>query len=83
VGAFYALVGVHLWAWSEVVLVVLRKRLGVTFGLIWVGIGTALLYNVLYNHFFAMIIKPGSPQGLRVTTPFFNQSRLNEYLLGH
>jgi hypothetical protein len=42
----------------------LKKRLGVTFGLIWIGIGLSLLYNIIFNHFMAMIIKPGGPKEL-------------------
>ncbi len=63
--SFYALVVVHLYAYCEVILVVLRRRLGVSFGLLWVGIGVGILYNVIYNHFFAMVIKPGSPNDLK------------------
>jgi len=43
---------------------VLKKRLGVFFGLVWISIGLSLLYNIVFNHFFAMIIKPGSPKDL-------------------
>jgi hypothetical protein len=44
----------------------LKKRLGTPFGLLWVAIGLAIAYNVAYNHFFATIIKPGSPKDLKV-----------------
>ena len=57
---------VHLYAYTEVILFVLKKRLGVEFGLLWVGIGVAIAYNILYNHFFAMVVKPGSPSDLKV-----------------
>jgi hypothetical protein len=64
--SLYALLGVHVYAFCEVILVVLKKRLGTNFGLLWVAIGVAILYNIVYNHFFAMVIKPGSPADLKV-----------------
>ena len=63
---FYALLGLHTYAYFNVVILVLKKRLGVTFGMIWVAIGLMLVYNIAYNHFFATFIKPGSPLDLKV-----------------
>jgi hypothetical protein len=63
---FYALLGMHVYAYFTVVLFVLRKRLGVAFGLTWVAIGLSIVYNILYNHFLAMLIKPGGPADLKV-----------------
>lgn len=63
---FYFLVCLHVYAHFSVTLFVLKKRLGAGFGLVWVAIGAALFYNVLYNHFFAMIVKPGGPRDLKV-----------------
>ena len=63
---FYALLSVHVLAYVEVILYVLKKRLGVGFGILWVGIGVCILYNIVFNHFFAMVIKPGSPSDLKV-----------------
>jgi hypothetical protein len=34
--------------------------------MIWQSIGLILLYNVVYNHFLAMIIKPGGPKEQRL-----------------
>ena len=62
----YALVAMHVYAYFTVVLFVLRKRLGTAFGLTWVAIGLSIVYNVVYNHFFAMVIKPGGPADLKV-----------------
>lgn len=64
---FYVLIGLHVHAFFTVILLVLKKRLGTVFGLIWVSIGLSLLYNILYNHFFATFIKPGGPKDLKVT----------------
>ena len=63
---FYLMLSVHVYAHFTVVLFVLKKRLGIAFGLIWVAIGASLFYNILYNHFFAMIVKPGGPKDLKV-----------------
>ena len=63
---FYAMLSIHVYTHLTVVLFVLKKRLGVLFGLIWVAIGVSLLYNIVYNHFFAMIVKPGGPKDLKV-----------------
>ena len=45
----------------------LKRRFGTELGLIWITVGLVLVYNIVYNHFFAMIIKPGSPSDLRKT----------------
>ncbi len=60
----YILVGVHTYAFFNVIAPVLRKRLGIPFGLLWCAIGLSLLYNICFNHFFAMIIGPGCPKDL-------------------
>lgn len=67
---FYALIGIHIYAFFTVILFVLRRRLGTVFGLIWVSIGLSILYNVVYNHFFASMIKPGGPSDLKVDFEF-------------
>lgn len=63
---FYFLIGLHLHAYFNVVLFALKKRLGTVFGLIWVAIGIAIVYNICFNHFFATFIKPGGPKDLKV-----------------
>ena len=60
----YGLIGVHVYAYFTVIAVVLKKRLGTEFGLLWIAIGLCLLYNVCFNHLLAMFIKPGSPADL-------------------
>lgn len=64
---FYLLLGLHVYAYFTVILTVLRKRLGTAFGLTWVAIGLALVYNIAYNHLFATIVKPGGPADLKVS----------------
>lgn len=66
IAAFYVLLGIHVYAYIEVILYVLKKRLGSTFGMIWIAIGLSILYNIVFNHLSAMFIKPGSPSDLKV-----------------
>jgi hypothetical protein len=63
---FYLILAVHVYAYTEVILFVIKKRLGTAFGLVWVAIGIALLYNTVFNHLCATFIKPGSPLDLKV-----------------
>ena len=49
----------------NVIAPLLKKRLGTELGLIWCVIGLVLVYNIVYNHFFAMLLKPGGPKDLR------------------
>ena len=60
----YVILSVHTYAFFGIICTVLKKRLGVPFGLVWIGIGITLLYNIIFNHFFAMTVKPGSPKDL-------------------
>ena len=63
---FYILLMIHIYAHFTVSLCVLKKRLGNLFGIIWVAIGASICYNLVYNHIFAMIVKPGGPKDLKV-----------------
>lgn len=60
----YGLLGLHAYAFFLVIAPVLKKRLGTNLGLTWCAIGLCLLYNVIFNHFFAMTIRPGNPTDL-------------------
>ena len=57
----YFILGMHCYAYTTVILLVLKKRLGVFFGLVWVAIGICLLYNIVFNHFWATVVRPGGP----------------------
>ena len=63
--ALYVLLGFHVYAFFEVVCPILKKRLGVEFGLIWICIGLTLLYNIVFNHFLAMTLSPSGPKDLQ------------------
>jgi|LauGreDrversion4_2_1035121.scaffolds.fasta_scaffold426713_2 hypothetical protein len=73
--AVYVMLLMHLYAHFSVTLCLLKKSLGNTFGLIWVAIGAMLFYNIVYNHFFAMIVKPGGPKDLKVNLNVLTISR--------
>jgi len=60
----YVLLSIHVYAFFAVITKVLKKRLGVLFGLVWISIGMSLVYNLVFNHFWSMIIKPGGPRDL-------------------
>jgi len=60
----YFILSMHTVAFFQVICVVLKKRLGVIFGLTWIAIGVSLMYNIVFNHFWAMVIKPGGPKEL-------------------
>ena len=61
----YILLGMHVYAYFMVICPLLKQRLGVTFGMTWAAIGLILLYNIVFNHFLAMVLKPSNPQDLQ------------------
>ena len=60
----YIILSLHVYAYFTVIAHVIKYRLGTQFGLVWCAIGLILLYNIIFNHFLAMILKPGSPLDL-------------------
>ena len=58
----YALFGLHVYTFIEVVCPLIKKRLGTELGLVWIAVGLILLFNIVFNQFWAMVIKPGSPK---------------------
>lgn len=60
----YVILSAHVYGFFTVIARVIKKRLGVFFGLVWISIGLSLLYNIVFNHFWAMVIKPGGPRDL-------------------
>jgi hypothetical protein len=59
--------GLHIYGFFNVTLIVLAKKLGAVYGLFWAGLGLCLLYNVIFNHLLSFIVKPGNPKGLEVS----------------
>lgn len=66
--AMYYLMWRHTYVFLTIIAKVLRKRLGVYFGMLWTTIGVVITFNVVFNHLMAMFIKPGSPADLNVST---------------
>ena len=62
--AVYVILSAHVYGFFAVIARVIKKRLGVFFGLVWISIGLSLVYNIVFNHFWAMVIKPGGPRDL-------------------
>lgn len=62
----YCIMVLHVYSYFTVILHVLKRRLGIFFGLIWVAIGIALMYNIVWNYFWACIIRPGGPLDLKI-----------------
>ena len=58
--ALYVLMFLQLYVTSVLLAPLMHKRFGTELGLLWVAVGLILLYNTLYNHFLAMIIRPGN-----------------------
>jgi hypothetical protein len=65
--AMYYLMWRHTYVYLTIICKVLRKRLGVTFGMVWTTIGVVITFNTVFNHLMAMFIKPGSPKDLVVS----------------
>jgi len=66
-GALYYLLWRHTWIFLTIICKVLRKRLGVGFGMTWTAIGVVITFNVVWNHVLAMIVKPSGPADLKVS----------------
>ena len=64
--SLYALVGVQVYAIFGFIAGLLKKRLGTWQALIWIAIGLIILYNILFNHLLATIVKANSPKDLCV-----------------
>ena len=57
----YAIVVLHIYAYFTVITPLLKNRIGTTLGLLWIVVGLALVYNVVFNHMLACLMRPGSP----------------------
>ena len=57
----YVILAVHIYAFFTVITPLLKNRVGTTLGLIWIVVALALVYNIAFNHIWAVILKPGGP----------------------
>lgn len=60
IGLYY-LVGLHFYAFFTVITPLLKSRLGTGMGLLWIVVGLTLVFNIVFNHWYAMVLKPGGP----------------------
>ena len=58
----YCIVVLHIYAYFTVITPLLKNRIGTELGIIWIVVGLSLVYNIVFNHFFAVVLKPGGPQ---------------------
>ena len=75
----YAIIALHFYAFIIVITPLLQKRLGTEMGMLWIGVGLILLYNILFNHFWAMVIKPGSPKDQKIVEKLRQEQKNRAY----
>jgi hypothetical protein len=61
----YALVMLHIYVYFSLIVGPVRLKLGMWPALGWIAIGITLLYNIIFNHILATLIKPNGPRELR------------------
>jgi len=62
----YALFCVHVYAFVVVICPLIKSRFGIKLGLLWIIVGLTIIYGIVFNHFWAMILKPGSSKDQKV-----------------
>ena len=72
---FYVCMAWQMWCTITIMVGPLKRRLGTPFFLVWIGIGFILYYNILYNHFHATIVKPGSPKDIKKTETYRSEAK--------
>ena len=55
-----------LFAFIAYIINPLIKVIGIVYTLSWGCIGLILVYNIVFNHFLSMVIKPGGPKEMRI-----------------
>jgi len=64
--AFYYLIYLHIDVFLRLIIKVLYKRLGVSFGNLWLLVGAILGFNVVFNHSMAAYVKANGPTEVRL-----------------
>ena len=75
----YTIIGAHFYAFIYVVCPLMKARLGTWLGMTWLAVGLIILYNILFNHFWAMMIKPGTPKELRIIEKMRQEQKNRPY----
>ena len=73
--SLYLLIALHVYAFFTIITPLLKKRLGTELGLTWIVVGLALLYNIVWNHSLAVILKPGSTYDLKQIEGMRNEQK--------
>ena len=55
----------HCYAYFRYMVAAIGKKMGAPFTLVWQAIFIIIAYNIFFNHFMTMIIKPSGPKELR------------------
>ena len=61
----YVLLGLHIYSVLVYISPGLFKRIGTGMTLFWEAVGIILVYNIVFNHLLAVIVKPGGCKDLR------------------
>ena len=64
--ALYGILALHVFAFIAYIINPLIKVIGIVYTLSWGCIGLILVYNIVFNHFLSMVIKPGGPKEMRI-----------------
>jgi hypothetical protein len=63
---FYYMIYLHVDVFCRLVIKVLFKRLGVSFGMLWMFVGAILGFNVCFNHTLAAFVKANGPNEVKM-----------------
>ena len=61
----YSLLILHTYIYFTLIVSPVRMKLGTWPALGWIAIGITLLFNIVFNHILATLIKPNGPRELR------------------
>ena len=76
---FYWLVFLHVYGFIKVICPLLKSRLGTELGMTWIAVALILLFNILFNHFWAMALKPGSVQDMKMVEKMRREQKNRAY----
>ena len=75
----YVLQGIHLYAFIMVICPLMKGRLGDYFGMLWITVGLIIGFNIVFNHFWAMVLKPGSARDQKFVEKMRTQQKKRAY----
>lgn len=75
----YALLALNCYTYFVYISFALHRRIGLYPSMAWFAIGLTILFNVVFNHTLATLIKPGSPTDLRYIEQLRHQYKRREH----